>query len=352
MQRQRKNSLKLFLQLLKDEELEELYRSFGKKDALEGYSRAFIIKKIDRSIDLKTLLENDYAVRLLLDKMGDLVSLFEAYIRRLDIGDLTKMYRQFGKEKPLKEDMKKSEIVKDMFVNIPLLELMKSKLLRERLKPKYVSVSDIKTLRKEIESTKTNTERLSSNLGLISTRIASMDHDLKGLSEKLESVEDLFNVGATPDLLSYLKAFYDEAVLMDERLSPESFQSVSQRLQEKLKIDQRTFMLKGIELLVAHYFLTRTKSLLWKPSLESFMKILKEEFEKVKMVGDQAEIPKLRTFVTRRMGISDVMFDHMLESAWKEDRVKLDVGAPIGEYDVKYLVTEDGNKFYYVKLKR
>lgn len=67
---------------------------------------------------------------------------------------------------------------------------------------------------------------------------------------------------------------------------------------------------------------------------------------------DQAEIPTLRKHVCQRMGISDEIFDELLIDASEKDYVKLDVGRPIGEYDVKYLTTKDGLKFYYAKLKR
>lgn len=347
MQSGRKSPTKRFLQLLGDEELKELYHTLGK--TVEGYSRAFVID--ERSIDPKDLAKNDYAFRLLLDKMDKVLGFIEASISKLDRNDLIKICKQLGREKIVREDMKKSQLVKAIFANIPVLELLKTKHLQDRLKPKYLSTSDIKSLRKEIESLRTDTDHLSSDLRFVSERISSMNHDLKGVSMRLKSVEDLFSVRATPDLLTYLKAFYEEALSMEEKLSPESFQNISQRLQKKLGIDQRTFILKGIELLLAHYLLTQTKLLLWKPSFEDFMTVIKEEFEKVKIAGEQAEIPKLRSHVTRRMGISDEMFDSMLIDAWKEDQVKLDVGAPIGEYDVKYLVTEDGNKFYYVKLK-
>jgi hypothetical protein len=343
--------MKRLLQLLSDEELRKLCLPLGKKETIERYTRAFLIEKIQRSMGLEEILRNKQISQLLLDKIDRALHFIEASVGRLDRDDLIKICKQLGKEEIVKENMKKSQIVRTIFANLSILELLKSKHLQERLKPKYLSISDFKSLRKEIESLKADIDHLSSDLGFVSQRISTMNYDLKDLSVRLKSVENLFSVEASPDLLAYLRAFYEEALSIEDKLTPESMRDVSQRLQKKLGIDQRTFILKGIELLLTHYLLTQTKFLLWKPAPEDFMKILKEEFEKIKIAGEQAEIPKLRSRVTKRMSISDEMFDQMLIEAWKEDRVKLDVGAPIGEYDVKYLITEDGNKFYYVKLK-
>lgn len=329
-----------------------MYYSLGGKDSLEGRSRSFVIEKIQHSAEFQNFLSINQAARMFFGKLDVASSFFEKSITQLERADLVKICKDFGIDKLIREDAKKSDIVKTLLGNVSTIEVLKNKLILQRLRPKYISTLDIRSLKKELEFLKTEVSDVSDNIRSLSDKIWTVDNEMKELSVRLKSVEGIFEVGSAPDLQTYLKALYEEAVALGEKPSPDSFHGIAERLQRKLGIDERTFILKGVELLLAHYFLSHVRDLPWKPAFEEFLKVVREEFDKVKITGDQAEIPKLRTNVTRRMGISDEMFDNLLVNAWKEAYVKLDVGAPIGEYDVKYLVTPEGNKFYYVKLKR
>lgn len=331
------------------EELKQLYYSLGGKESLDGYSRNFIIEKIQRLDEFRNLLSNK-TVLMLINRLGEMLSYFRKNLEQLEAQDLLKICKNFGVNKHITEDSKKSDIIKTLLSHVSIHEISKNKLVMQRLKPKYVTISDIKSLKKELELLKSKTEETSDNIDLLNHSIQGISDKLETLSLKLERFEGLFDIGSTPSLQAYLKALYDERILLNEKLSPESFRDVIERLQQRLGVDNRTFILKGIELFLVHYFLSHIKELSWKPDFEVFITIIKEEFDKIKIAEDKAEIPKLRMNVTRRMGISDEMFDEMLIDAWKKGYVKLDVGAPIGEYDVKYLITPEGNRFYYIKL--
>jgi hypothetical protein len=97
--------------------------------------------------------------------------------------------------------------------------------------------------------------------------------------------------------------------------------------------------------------MTKIKDMEWKPNFEEFLKAIKEEIPKIQILPNQAEIPTLRERVSQKLGISESIFDEQLIEAWKRGYVKLDVGAPIGRENVKYLKYGQSS-FFYVKLLR
>ena len=350
LQIETKTLMKRLLHLLTLDELKQLYASLGGKESLEGLSRGFVIEKIQRKVQTPDLFQNEYTMSLLLGRINEAIGFIEASIDRLDRTDLIKIYQDFNPEKLKREDLKKSEIVQLILNQVPITELLKNKRLQERLKPKYISIADIRSLKTDIEALKTETDYISNAVKLLSERVWSVDNSLKEAYSKLRIVENMFEIGETPDLETFLKALYEESISIGEKPSPESFHGIVERLQKKLGINERTFILKGIELLLTHYMLSQVKDLPWQPALEDFMKVLREEFRGVAF-GEKAEIPSLRDRVSRRLGISDEIFDSLLIKAWKEDLVFLEAGAPIGEFGVKHLETKEGQKFYYVSIR-
>ena len=345
-----KESAKLF-QLLNDEELKKLFWSIERDQQVRNVSRGFIIHKL-QEIPEKELLRNDYVSNLLKTKLIQAMEAIKLILKQLDKDELIKMYKDFGRGEIVTDKMKKSKIIEKMIMEIPLPDILKNKRFRAKLKPKQVPLTHLKSLQKEIGNLKKEVDKINQGVEILFEKISEVSRGIRDLSIKLELVENLFNVESAPDLYVYLKAVYDEIVATDGRLIPEVFPALSEKIREKLEISENTFILKGLELLLLHYLLTNVKSLHWRPSFEEFWKILKDEFEKVKILENQAEIPTLRDHVCKRMGISEDMFDELLIEAADRDYVKLDVGRPIGEYDVKYLTTKDGLKFYYVKLLR
>lgn len=351
MNKRKENPIRRFLRLLTDDELNQLYALFGKKELLKGYSRSLLIDTIERDMSYEEFVKNEYIFNLALSKLSLTASLTESIAKRLEKVDLIGICRDLGMEGIVSNEMEKARVLREILDSIPTLELWKSKRFQERLKPTYISATHIKSLQKELNILNDNVGSISNEIKFASNKISLMDKDIKSLSMRLQSVDGMFNTGTAPDLQAYLKAMYEEAAATGEHLVPEAFQGIGDRIQKRLGIDERVFVLKGLELLLTHYFLTQVKLLPWKPSLEDFLEIFKAEFEKAKVTEDQAEIPTLRKKVCQRMGINDELFDELLIDAWKKDLVKLDVGRPIGEYDVKYLATENGRKFFYVKLR-
>ncbi len=350
MQIEPKAFTKRLIHLLSLDELKQLYASLGGKSSLEGLSRSFIIEMILETAQTPDFFNNRYAMSLFLGRLNEAIGFIEASIDRLERADLIKIYEEINTEKLKREDLKKTEIVQLILNRVSIIELLDNKRIQERLKPKHVSIADIRSLKTDIETLKTGTDRMSNDIKLVSERVWSVDDSLKEVGPKLDVAGRIFEVGESPSLGIFLRALYEESVSIGEKPSPDSFNGIVERLETKLGIDERTFILKGIELLLTKYMLSQVKDLSWQLPLEDFMKVLRQEFRSVAL-GEKAEIPSLRQRVGRRLGISDETFDDLLIKAWKEDQVFLESGAPIGEFGVKHLVTKEGQKFYYVSLR-
>jgi hypothetical protein len=241
--------------------------------------------------------------------------------------------------------------LEEILNKIPLGELVTNKRLLKRVKPKYVSVADIRSLKDSIELLGKETSSVSDDIGLLSDRVSSMEESNKQTLVKIKTVDEVFETANLPDLETFLKIMYDESIRIGEKPPAASFHGLADRLRTELGVSERNFVLKGFELLLIHYLMSAARSLQWRPSLERFMEILKEEFDEEVPMKDKIDIPSMRNRVSRRLAIEGELFDEMLTDAWRKDLVKLEAGAPIGEFNVRYLVTPDGQKFYYVRLR-
>jgi hypothetical protein len=345
------NTRKPLLQLLSIEELRELALSFGEHKIAQNATRKFLIERISGAISDEDLLKQRSVVLSLLAKSGAIIDSFWDWIQKLEKDDLRKVCEDVEKKELVKEDATRSQILKHIMADIPLSELLKSKHLSGLMKAKSAPKMSAKLLEKEVKALETSISSFSNDVKALSEEIAVVKKELVDISSQVRSLEKRVDVEKAPDIEALLRALHEEAISIGE-INPESFRGVSERLQKKLGVDERTLVFKGMELLLTHYLLAQVRLLPWKPSLDEFLRIVNEEFERVKITGNQAEIPALREHVGNRMNISDQLFDALLTEAWKKDYVKLDVGAPIGEYNVKYLTTEEGRKFFYVKLKK
>lgn len=342
---------KRLLRLLDPDELKELFVHLTGEDMAEGSSREFMISRLQNTVDARNLLKNERVAPLIVDKISDVLAFIERTIGHLEREEIMRIYRDLTSEKLRKENSTKSEILEEILDKIPSVELIKNKRLLERMKPKYVSIADIRSLRDGIELLKKETSNASDDIGLLSDRIFSAEDFLKQALTRLKTMDEAFETTELPNLETFLKIMYDESIKIGERPTAESFHGLAERLRMQLGINERSFVLKGVELLLIHYLMSAARSLRWRPTLESFTEILKEEFEGKGPIKDRIDIPSLRTRISKRLAIEEEVFDDMVIEAWKKDLIKLEAGAPIGEFNVKYLVTRDGQKFYYIRLR-
>lgn len=352
MQNEKKILSKRLLHLLTKDELKQLYNSLGKNELYGEESRGFIISKIPEGIKDQDLLQNEGTMKALFDRIIEIIAFIEDMIYDLERVDIIKVYENITSQKLKREDdIKKSEVVKRLLDEITLNQIIKNKRFQERLKPKYLSVTDIKSLEEGLQLLRDETNRTSNKIEFLFERVRRIDELQKEINGKITPLDQIFETKGKPNFEDFLKALYEQSISMGEKPSPESFKDLLKQLQEKLDIDERTFVLKGTELLLSHYLMSEVKSLLWRPSFEQFTKVLMEEILKINPSGDRADIPSLRIAVSERLGINHELFDELLAKAWTDGKVKLEAGAPIGEFNVKYLVTKDGQKFYYVGQK-
>jgi hypothetical protein len=351
LQPARKTLVKRLLRLLSLDELKQIYAALGKTESLEGASRGFVISKIQGAIETQDLVKNENAMALVLNRIEEPIAFVEELISRLERSDLVKIFEEITSEKLRKENAKISEITERLFNEVPIGKIIKNKRFQQRLKPKYVSISDIKSLRDGIELLKDRMNNVSNDIESLSESTKTTESSLKQIDEKLKSLNELFKTEETPSLEDFLKVVYDASVSMGEKPAAESFRGLTKRLQEKLGIDERTYVLKGIELLVSYYMISEVKKLHWLPTSEDFIKTIRNEFETNGTFMGKKDIPTLRSRVTKKLGIAEDVFDDLLIKAWMNGQIELEAGAPIGEFSVKYLVTKEGQKFYYARLK-
>jgi len=328
-----------------------LFTLFTGEEATEDLSREFILSKLQNKIDVRDLLKNERSVSLIVDRVNDVFSFIEGILNSLETEEILRIYGDSTSEKLRKMGATKSEIFEEILNKIPSGDLIENKRLLKRMKPKYVSVTDIRPLRESLELLKKETSNVSDDIGLLSNRLASVEDSLKMTAVKLKTMDEVFDTAELPNLGHVLKVLYDESIKMGDKPSAESYQGLPDRLRAQLGVNRRSFVLSGSELLLVHYLMSIARNLYWRPPLESFAGILKEEFEKEGSIKDRIDIPSLRNHVSKRLAIDEEVFDEMLIEAWKRDLVKLEAGAPIGEFNIKYLVTQDGQKFYYVRRR-
>lgn len=333
--------------------LRNLYSSYGVGPQLsESASKAFIISKIMEKVSFDSLLENRDFLLEIVDRFDQLSSIFESMVSGLDKKSITQICKELGKNE-IAKSRKKSEVVETLVAEVPFSKIWQSRHLREKLKPKLTAVNDLRRIKTEINAMGKMMQELDQrHTEKTLASIQESTYKIQQILTELQKIRSLFKTDKLTDLETYLQAFYEQALETEGPLSAESLQHAGKRLLEKLSMDEWMFTLRGLELLLLHYFLSQVKTLKWQPSLETFMQVVREEFENVKVIGEQAEIPTLRENVCARMGISEEIFDNMLIEAWEKEFVRLDVGAPIGRSGVRYLRTKGGNLFFYVKLRK
>ena len=345
--------IKRTLQSLSLEELRELYYYCGITQRLsDTASRTFVMNRIIEKASPERLFQNQDFLSKVVNQTDQLFTSFEDVLGTLEEDSIKRICEELGKGEITKAG-KKADVIGILITEVPFSEIWKSKSLQKRLKPKKLTTTSLRRIKKQISTMEKLIKEMTERQ--IETNVASF-REIAGnnqqILEELRRIRSLFPTDRATDLKAYLQAFYEQALKTEGPISAENLHVASKELLNKLNVDEWGFTLRGMELLLLHYLLTQVKTFQWKPSFEEFMSAVRQEFEKIKGVGEQAEIPTLRELVCTRMGISEEIFDSMLTEAWEKEIVRLDVGAPIGRFDVKYLKTKGGNLFFYVKLKK
>lgn len=314
-------------------------------------SKSFIVDRILDKVPIEEIVQNKLVISKMIEKFDDLFSAFEEILKSLNYEDLINVCKDLGRS-DLETIKNKSEVIEKMVTEIPLTKIWKTKTIQQHLKLKLVFPSSLRKIASDISALKKCIQELSrqqTSLILSSNKITD---NLQEFSSHIQRLISLMKSSDLIDLEKCLRIFYEESLKIEERISPEQIIEASEEMPRKLGAERQAFILKGLEIMILYYLLSQVKNLLWKPSFDDFMRIAKEEFEKIKGIDGRAEIPVLRERVCRIMNIPDETFDNLLINAWEKGLIRFDVGAPIGRLDTKYLKTKEGNLFYYVKFLR
>ena len=287
-------------------------------------------------------------LKLLSEKLQTISSLIVKLSSSLPKKQLEEAARKFGLSlKPRESSTSISEglvgnlrmpgLITDVIM--PSVDSLKQQAQKESSKMKRSSRSDV-----AIQSVNERTTSMLNILERIQTRVNEVESGLKETRQETQ-----FPV--LPDFGQYLKALRNEIVNSGQAIDSPDSAKMFDRVAKALGINKRTMFYLSLSYVASQYSLESVRNLKWKPTLDEFYRAISKVFASVRIIGDRAEIPPLRDATCTYLGIDAATFDELLGRSWKEGRVGLETGAPIGQYNVKYLEI-DGRKFYYVKLNR
>ncbi|MEM2112125.1 MAG: hypothetical protein QXX08_09660, partial [Candidatus Bathyarchaeia archaeon] len=263
--------------------------------------------------------------------------------------ELAKLCEELGQAELVKKYKDKRKLLRQLFENVPIDNILQSKVVHKQLGAKTIFKPDVRKIETKINELSRDIEKLKGESSDTLSMIQSISRQLEQMFSMQKVITHSLSMKATPNEIELLKMLREEAISIDKSLSPEKFGQIINKALNQFQTDDLSLTLKGLELLFLHYFLTKIKDMRWKPDFEEFLKTIREEIPKIQILPNQAEIPMLREKVSQRLGISELTFDEQLIEAWKRGYVKLDVGAPIGRENVKYLKYGQSS-FFYVKL--
>lgn len=346
-----KTALKKALYSMSMEELKQLYASFPEaKPIVATPEKSFLVKKILESIPSEHLLRNKKLSLVLLSLFEQMHSFLEANILRFEQNEIIKICEELGQTELAKKYKDKRKILKKLLENVPLENILQSSIIQKQLSAKTAARYDFRKMETKINELRKEVEKLKAESSDILFTIQNMQEKLWQLIKEQEEIISSLRMKRAPNDIELLKVLREEAISIDT-LSPEKLSEIRNKVLSRFNADELSLALKGLQLLLFHYFMTKIKDMEWKPNFEEFLKAIKEEIPKIQILPNQAEIPTLRERVSQKLGISESIFDEQLIEAWKRGYVKLDVGAPIGRENVKYLKYGQSS-FFYVKLLR
>jgi len=317
----------------------------------------FIISKILDNFSFTDITKNEQVSQKIFEELQSTFGVFENIFTQLSMDDLEVICNDLNKKDIFETKKIKIEIIHELLINIGIENLWKSKRFRDRFTPKYITKTDLDTLNRNINSLKE--ELLTKNAidkngySKLMYQIEKMlKEDLSITKNEINKLNKKFTIENGSRFNEFLSLIYNESLQLNKKLSLEDLTNINSTIKQKFSNENFAYLLSGLELMLTHYFLENIQNFEIKPNKELFWEVLREEFNKIRQIGDRAEIPALRELVCARLGISEHIFDVYLEESWKNGEIRLDIGAPIGRRDVKYLITKEGTRFFYITLSR
>ena len=352
---QNKNLLSRILGTFTQKELYQLvlnFNYFNQVKLSNTAKKSFIINKILDYVPTDEILGIGQISSRILKEYNKQTKIFEQIFMNLSMDDLTVICEELNKKDINTTKNTKKDIIYELLKNLDAEQLWKSKRFRDRFTPKYVTKTDLDVINRNIKSYKEelslkNTGSKNEYLNILNKINDIINVNYSNTKNELSNLSNIFIF--TNEDIDVLKVIYNESLKLDDNLTIQDIININKTIKGNYDRKKLNYLFNGLELMFTHYFLTNLKELYIKPENNLFRNIMQEEFDKIRQFG-RAEIPDLRSAVCGRLGISERMFDDMVEELWKSGDIRLDVGAPIGQKDVKYLITKEGTRYFYISL--
>ena len=317
--------------------------------------KSFIINKIFENIPINEIIKNEQITYKSLEKLQKMNNIFEYIFTNLNMEDLKQICNDLNRIDIFTNNKTKTDIIHILMNSFDIEDLWKSKRLRDRFTPKYITKTDIELINRNINSLKDeilmkNSVEIKAYNEFqqnINNTIKNYLYDTKNDINKFISIISFNRDNNYDNILDY---FYNESLKLNKKISLNDIYNAKNNIKQNINQTKLDYLYNSLELMLTHYFLTNLRNVDIKPDKDMFWRILKEEFNKIKQLGDRAEIPTLRKLVCDRMKIAEQVFDEYVEEGWIDGSVRLDIGAPIGQRDVKYLITKEGTRFFYITI--
>ena len=354
-----KSVIKKILSKLTQKELFVLYHDYRQNNVKRlsvSANKDFIINKITEELDFIEVFNYSAFNKLVIDEINHLYKIFYQVFEKMNMEDFELICTDLNKMELFNKGKSKKEIIDGLLGEMDLDDLWKSKNLRDRFNPKYVTISDLDKINAAVKNLKdefSTKEKIQSDMtynkiGRIENNIEKIFYDQKRTNQEI--FEFIEKGHRNYDV--FYKNFFNVYKKTGGKITNDNIDQIMDLIKKDLNYDRKSYLLNGLEAMITHYFFNVVSEMDYKPDRDVFWNILNEEFKKVELLQNRAEIYVLRNNVTARLNMEKKDFDEMLLTEWAKGNVRLDMGAPIGRQNVEYLVTKEGTKYFYISFFR
>lgn len=343
-------TLKNILNKLDQKELYDLAINLGYSKINVNASKEFVINKLLLKKD--ELISNEvfskYALFDLEKIQNSVIDLF----KHLTSENLDAILNEFDiKDKNI---YKKSKKEKSYYIlnNYKIIDVLNSKAIKNILKPEPVGRNELNKILKELKTIDgRNNDYIQMQEKII--------YDQEEINNKINNLESYIK-----QEINYLKNYYMNLGMLDgdlinklynttmkyDNIDSENLYNFIQDMKNDILYDAPK-LINGFLISIIFNLYDNIKQIGLLPSDSLFWSTVENQFNLIKNMSGRAEIPELRNKVCLKLRISEDYFDNKIEQGWKEGKVRLDIGSPIGRKNVKYLRTTDDNMYFYITLR-
>jgi len=352
-----KTIIKKILSKLTQKELFILYHDYRKNKVKRlsiSARKNFIINRITEELDFIEVFNYPPFYELVIDEINHLYKILYQIFDKINMEDYRLICNDLNKRELFDKSKTKKEIVDGLLNEMDLDDLWKSKNLRDRFNPKYITISDLDKINAAVKNLKDEFSRKEkiqndmtyNKLDLIESNIEKILYAQKRTNKEIFEIIER----KSRNYDAFYKKFFNAYIKTGGKITNDNIDLIIDTIKNDLNYDRASYLMNGLEAMITHYFYNAVSDMAYKPDRDVFWNTLNEEFKKVKLLHNRAEISELRNSVVARLNMKKKDFDEMLLNEWEKGNVRLDMGAPIGRQNVEYLVTKEGTKYYYISF--